>query len=243
MRPTRIRVLIMTHNSKSVSAMECRDHLKNAASPKSRRSRGNFLISCRTVFVLGIVALFYTSCTTQRIPIEPPLAFLRGQDRLHVVLNFEDVMLQGKSEKSYLATVQPQWIEGWEEAKFTTFRESLLEQLNEHFDIRCGEYPGAQYQATVWVLSVKRAGIGQYLEGPGLREVSCEVVFTRTGDSQTLAKIRVKGNSQGKVNVPTRNAAAINTIIGSAGSNTYLTGKAFATVGQELGRLMTRQMK
>ena len=49
----------MTHNSQSIRVMECRGHLKNAASPKSHMSRGNKLFTLKSV--VFFVALFVVS--------------------------------------------------------------------------------------------------------------------------------------------------------------------------------------
>ena len=207
---------------------------------KRRMSRVNFL----TVFALTTVAILCTSCSTTMKISEGSLGFIKGQEKLHVVLNFDDAMLQGKPEKTYLAMEQPQWVERWEAAKSSTFKVNLLEHLNKNVPIQFGEYPDVNYQATVQVLSVKRKGLGKYLEGPGTREVACMVVFTKTGDSNPLAKVKAKGDSQGKSSpfAP----SAVNTAIiiaGMAGGNNQLTGRAFGYVGQDLGRLIAKKIK
>ena len=207
---------------------------------KSRMSRVNFLI----VLIFGLIALFYSSCSTTMKITEGSLGFLKGQEKLRVVLNFDDAMLQGKPEKTYLAMEQPQWVERWEAAKSSSFKENLYEHLNKNVHIQCGDYPDAQYQATVRVLSVKRKGIGKYLEGPGTREVTCMVIFTKTGDPKPLAKIKAKGDSQGKSSPFAPKAA--NTAIfiaGAVGGNNQLTGRAFGYVGQDLGRVIAKKSR
>ena len=237
-------------------AMESGDHrllsvaeVKNGASPKSHTSRGKIYSKFRIVIVAGIVMLFYTSCVIKRVtPVAPvnPFEFLKGERVLNVVLNFEDVLLQGVPEKSYLQGEQPEWVEHWEEAKFTVFEENFMAHLNNNLRIRCGNYPDARYQATVFVLSVDRKGPGKHLEGPGIREVNCEVIFTKTDDSYPLATINAKGNSQGTSqanNSVFGSRTTIGTIIASAGSNTQLAGKAFSYMGQNLGKQIADKIK
>jgi hypothetical protein len=166
-------------------------------------------------------------------PSEVSLDFLKGQEKLHVILNFDEVKLQGVPEKTYLKDEKnQQWIKEWKDAKNSTFKEQLLEHLNKNVRaLQCGDYPKAQYRATVRVLTVERDGIGPHLEGPGTRKVACEVVFTKTGNSQPLAKVKVAGDS--------RTFKPTSTI----GSNAHLTGVAFGYVGQDLGKLIAKKIK
>jgi len=220
-------------------AMEADTISKNGASSKSRMSRGKISRSWCTVFVFGLVAFFYTSCGTMKVA-ENSLDFLKGQPQLHVVISFEDVLLQGKPEKTYLELEQPQWVEGWETAKATVFTDNFMGHLNNNVRMQCGNFPEAPYQATVYVLSVERAGFGSHLEGPGRRDVTCEVVFTKTGDSYPLATLRVSGSSQGNTS---SSSNSLSGILGGAGSNTYLTGRAFGYMGQNLGKTIARKTK
>jgi len=196
----------------------------------------------------AFIAVVTFNCYAQKL--EGSLEFLKGQEKLHVVLNFDDAQLQGKSEKAYLETVDEQWANGWEAAKSSPFMEKLLEHLNKNvstkkFTLLCGDYPDAQYQATVRVLTVKRDFVGPYLEGPGTRIVTCEVVFTKTGDSTPLAKItKISGTSQAKVSgfAPVKVGAVVGTV-GAVGSNTHLTGIAFGYVGESIGEFMAKKLK
>ena len=225
------------------NVMEAGDHFKNGASSKSQTSKGNLINSWRTFLVFTLIALFYTSCKTVRVP-ENSLAFLIGQRELDVVLIFDDVLLQGTPEKTYLRGEQPEWVESWENAKETIFEENFIGHLNNNLrTIRCGYFPDAQYQATVFVLSVERKGPGKYLEGPGTRVVTCEVVFTKMRDSNPLAIFNVKGDSGGGQTYSITGSNSIRGILGAAGGNTNLTGKAFGYLGQNLGRIMVSKMK
>jgi len=222
--------------------MESETISKNGASSKSQTSRGNVLLSFRNGLIWGVLAFFCASCATLKTP-ENPLAFLKGQRTLDVFLNFDDVMLQGMPEKTYLRLEQPQWVEKWETAKVTTFEENFMGHLNNSVRIRCGDFPDAKYQATVFVLSVDRKGFGKHLEGPGTREVTCEVVFTKMGDSYPLATINVRGDSGGGQTYSMGSRNSLAGVLGAAGGNNYLTGKAFGYMGQNLGKIIARQIK
>jgi len=233
-------------NANRCEAMESGDHFKNGASLKSHTSRRNFFSKCRMLIAVGLITFFCISCVTTRIPTVNPFEFLKGQQTLNVVITYEDVLLQGVPEKNYLQEEQPEWVAQWEEAKTHLFNDNFFGHLNNNLRIRCGNYPDAQYQATVFVLSVDRKGPGRHLEGPGIREVTCEVIFTKIGDSFTLATINAKGNSQGTAqtnNSVFGSRTTLGTIIASAGSNTQLAGKAFSYMGQNLGQEISRKIK
>ena len=194
-----------------------------------------------TVFLTTILAVVTLDCYAQR---SPSLAFLKGQEKLHVVLDFSDVLLQGEVEKFYLDKVSEEWVEAWETAKSTTFKDRLLEHLNKNVkSLQCGDYPEAEYQATIRVLTIQRKGMGKNLEGPGTREITCEVVFTRTGDSESLAKVNIKSDSQANTTFAPSVVRDVSAVVGAAGSNAHLTGRAFDYVGQDLGKIITRRTR
>ena len=229
-----------TTNQRSI--METGDHFKNGASLKSQTSRRNFFRNWRTIIVFGLIAILSSSCGSKKVPVNS-LEFLIGQRELDVVLIFDDVLLQGLPEKTYLRDEQPEWVENWEKAKTTLFEENFMGHLNNNVRIQCGDFPNAQYQATVFILAVNRKGPGKHLEGPGTREVTCEVVFTKMRDSYPLATLYAKGDSGGGQTYSITGSNSIRGILGAAGGNTSLTGKAFGYLGQNLGRDMARKMK
>ena len=201
-------------------------------------------VICRAAIFAAIFAMATFNCYAQKLK-EGSLNFLKGQEKVHVVLDFDNAMLQGKTQEAYLAIENEEWIEGWNAAKSSVFVEQLLEQLNENVsNVQFGNYPDAQYQAAVRVLifrrqfrsGVVRGGFGQHLDGPGVRLITCEVVFTGTGDSKPLAKITgLKGDSTISRWIPEA--------IGQAGSNAYLGGIAFGDAGKRLGKFIARRIK
>ena len=201
-------------------------------------------LACRAAIFTAIFAMASFNCYAQKLS-GGTLNFLKGQEKVHVVLDFDNAKLQGKPYKDYLALEDEQWIEGWEQAKSAEFIESLLENLNNQVSgVIFGNYPDAQYRATVNVLTfrrqfrsgVVRGGFGQHLEGAGVRLITCEVVFTGTGNSTPLVKITgLKGDSTISRWIPEE--------IGQAGSNTYLGGIAFGDAGKRLGKFIAKKTK
>ena len=212
---------------------------KNGASLKSHTSKRNIFA------ILTAILLIATFNGYAQKLQEGSLAFLKGQENLHIVFSFDDVKLQGKTEKAYLEMENPQWVEGWEAAKSATFMERLLEHLNKNVrKLKCGDFPEAQYQATVRVLTVDRNGLGKFLEGPGVRKVVCEVVFTKTGDPKPLAKItKLIADSKANTGFAPTAVKDITGVVGAAGSNTHLVGVAFGYIGQDLGKFMAKKIK
>ena len=221
---------------------------KNRRSSKSHTSRQNLLRTKSTVILAAMLVMVSFDGYAQKLTTGS-LNFLKGQEKLHLVLNFEDVILQGKPEKEYLALEESkEWVEGWEIAKTSIFKEILLEHLNKNLKVLCGDFPDAQYQAEERVLDIRRkmghANVGKYLEGPGTRRITCEVVFTKTGEYSPLAKISIRQDSQANTSFLTPSAVqTVTRTIGSAGSNSHLTGVEFGYIGQELGRFMNKKIK
>ncbi|MDR2414354.1 MAG: hypothetical protein LBD64_05160 [Odoribacteraceae bacterium] len=157
---------------------------------------------------------------------EGTLHFLQGVEHLQVVFDYSHVLIQGNTEETIFAIKGKEWAEKWEEAKTTTFSKQFIGHLNKNVNARkkvllCGDYPDVEYRATVRVLTIGRVW-----------GITCEVIFTKTGQTTPLAVIRkLKGDSRRWGG------------IGGMGSNTYLTGSAFSFAGQNLGIFMAKKIK
>ena len=234
----------VAYNNMASSRAYSEDMMEKAA---HRKFNSSFV--CRAVIFAAFFAMAAFNCYAQKLT-EGSLNFLKGQEKVKLILDFDDVMLQGKTQKAYLEmeSENKEWIEVWETGKSSVFPERLLEHLNKNVKgVQFGDYPDAQYQAIVRVLTVSRSGrgvapglgSGQYLEGPGTRVVTCEVVFTKAGDSTPLAKItKLSGNSQLRGPMPT--AVAVSRAVGT---NNHLTGLAFGYIGQGLGKFVSKKIK
>ena len=153
---------------------------------------------------------------------EGSLSFLKAGEELNVVFNYDALMIQGSTEKEFLAEKGEEWAGQWEKAKAESYGKLFLEHMDKNLNAKktlavCGNYPHAPYQAIVRVLTVGR-GWG----------IECEVVFTKTGDSAPLAKMSLIGNSRSTYGI---------------GAPSYLTGTAFGYAGQNLGRFLTTKIK
>ena len=73
--------------------------------------------------------------------------------------------------------------------------------------------------------------------------MTCVVVFTKMGDSYPLATINVRGDSGGGQTYSMGSRNSLAGVLGAAGGNNYLTGKAFGYMGQNLGKIIARQIK
>ena len=212
----------------------------------SKTKENIFVVKNAIIFFAVFFIIATINCSAQRLR-EGSLDFLKGQEFLHVVLDFDNAKLQGKPQMDYLAMENPQWVQGWETAK-NTFMDAMLEQLNNNVRaqaLQCGNFPDANYQATIRILTLRRKGFGQYLEGPGIRNVTSEVIFTRIGDTEPLAKItRLNTDSKAKTSVFVPQVARdVVGIVGGAGSNAHLTRVAFSNMGQDLGRFLARRIR
>ena len=160
--------------------------------------------------------------TAQRIN---SLAFLKGQERLHIIFNYDFFMIDGIPEKDYFA-IRGLIVEEWENAKNTTIKTTFLAFLNQSINARrtrllCGDYPDAPYQATIYVL---KNTVGRK------KGITCEMVFTQKGNDVPLGKITFSSKSRrfGGVQV---------------GRITYQTRTAFGYAGKKLGKSMARKIK
>ena len=185
----------------------------------------------RTVVFTAFFAMTIFNCYAQKLT-QGSLSFLKGQDTVHIVLDFDGVTIKGQSEAEYIALEGSRWAEEWEEAKTSDFPNLLIEKLNDNVrGVRFGKNPQASYQATVHVRALKRGGPGptpgKTIDGPGRFSVDCEVVFTKTGDSTPLAIISgLNAKSPGLVVPPGFTFKAM----------------AFGGIGQSLGKFITKKI-
>ena len=157
------------------------------------------------------------------------LAFLKGQEKLHVVFDYDNFMIDGIPEKDYFTMRGQKEVEQWEEAKNTTFKTAFLTHLNRNINagrmrLLCGDYPDAPYQAIIRVLK-NTAG--------RKKGVTCEMIFIQKSDNIPLAKMTFSGKSR-----------RIGGLFGAqVGGISYLTGTAFGYAGENLGKSMVRKIR
>jgi hypothetical protein len=175
-----------------------------------------------TMKKISIFTVFLLVATLGSFAQKNSLGFLKGQNKLDVVINYDELMIQGIPESSYLEMNGAKVTEQWETAKNTVFKESFLLHLNRNLNatrmyLICGDYPDAPYQATVYVLSI----------GRNWKKITYEIDFTRKGDDTLLTRIKFTGKSRRAVGVA------------RVGSKIFLTRTAFGYAGENLGKYMS----
>jgi hypothetical protein len=175
----------------------------------------------KVTFLTAIFLVATLGCYAQKVT-QGSVNFLKAGDQLHVVLNYDDLKIQKTPEKEYLAAKGEEWTGQWEKAKAETFGIKFIEFLEKNVNAKkellvCGNLPNAPYKALVRVLSIDREW-----------NVTCEVVFTQTGDSTPLAKLNLQGVSR--------------TVYG-IGAPSYLTGTSLGYAGQFLGKFLAGKIK
>ena len=145
------------------------------------------------------------------------LIFLKGQDKLNVVFDYSELIIQGFTENIFLETKDKDWVDRWEEAKQSSFFNHFLEYLNKNVEkqhLLCGDYPESQYQATVRVLTIKKKS-----------EIECEVYFTKTDNITPIAKVSITdGSKNRKMDISS-------------------VERSFDYVGQTFGRFIAKQIQ
>jgi len=173
-----------------------------------------------TIFT-AIFLVATLSCYAQKVT-QGSINFLKAGDQLHVVFNYDDLKIHKSPEKDFLSARGTEFAGQWEKAKVETYGKQFIEFLEKNVNAKkellaCGHLPNAPYQALVRVLSVDREW-----------NMTCEVIFTKTGDSTPLAKMSLSGITK--------------TVYG-IGSPTYLTGQSFSYAGQFLGKMLAGKIK
>ena len=171
-----------------------------------------------------LTAIFFIatlSCYAQKVT-QGSINFLKAGDQLHVVFNYDDLKIHRSSEKDFLAARGEEFTGQWEKAKAETYGKQFIEFLEKNVNAKkellvCGHLPNAPYQALVRVLSIDRDW-----------NITCEVVFTRTGDATPLAKMSLSGITK--------------TVYG-IGAPSYLTGQSHSYAGQFLGKFLAGKIK
>ena len=173
--------------------------------------------------IYGAILLLTSFCCYS----QKPFSFLNRQGKLHVVFNYDKLVIQGLPENDYLEWLEmrnPKAVDQWENAKATLFGEGFTFHLNKNINtnrirLLCGEYPDALYQATVYVRNVSR----------NYEKITFEVVFTRKVNNELFATIKTTGKSRGYGGI-------------RAGSYTYKARTAFNHAGQNLGKIIASKI-
>jgi len=170
-------------------------------------------------FILAVIATMCISNTSAQKLTYGSLSFLKDEEKLNVIIDYSDVLIQGKSEKFIYAMNGEAWAKKWEAAKpvfYQRFNAHLNKNLNYSEGILlCGNFSDAQYTMTVASISFGRNW-----------DMKGEVIFTKTGDSTILAKFELMG------------ASRIH-----KGHEFFLVASSFSYAGQNLGQFLAKTIK
>jgi hypothetical protein len=176
-------------------------------------------------FLMTLFAILCITSVNAQSLTKGSLNGLKGQKRMHVVIDYTDVQINKHSEQFTKEMYGTEWAEKWDKAKEITFLPNFLSHLNKNANAKrevmlFGDYPDAEYQLTYRVLAFSRNW-----------DVAGEVVITEKGSSIPIAII---SNADG----PSRRIGGIH-----AGTNTNQAGSAFSFAGQYLGKFMSRKLR
>jgi hypothetical protein len=173
--------------------------------------------------ILAVIAtMCFINVTAQKLT--GSLSFLSEEEKINVVFDYSAVLIQGIPEKETYEIKGETWATQWEEAKTATFYPQFIDHLNKNLNsgtklLLCGDYPDANYQMTVKILTFGRVW-----------GIECEIIFTKIGDETPLATVNsLKGDSKRWGGM------------GGFGSNTYLAGSAFSYAGQNFGKFLSKK--
>ena len=148
------------------------------------------------------------------------LEFLKGEKELEINFDYSNVVIKNMKEKDFLEMKAMErgekWVKYWNEEVKNTLKVKFIKHFNEKGILYAGfkDNPQAEYVATIYLFQVNEKG-----------SIQSEVVFTKRGASQELARLRL--NSRG----------------GKFGTLENLMGEGYKRAGEDLARLIQRELK
>jgi len=182
---TRISDFNMLTYSNSNSVMEPDTISKNGASRKSHASRVNLLV----VLVCAMMAFFYSSCSSTAKITNGSITYLKGQEKVHVVLDFGETLdeinrLEGTTE-GYADEERALLLSERDEQLRNEAYKLLIEKMDnvvKRKRLSVGNYPNAEY--TIYVKVIKfNPGIPMKVNSA----VTADVSFVKKGETHPFA--------------------------------------------------------
>ncbi|MDR2854455.1 MAG: hypothetical protein LBV31_04050 [Prevotellaceae bacterium] len=179
--------------------------------------------------IVIVTMLMMVSAQAQKVT-QGSLKFLKGETALNFAFDYSNLIVNGKSEQAYIdaeVAVRNQKEAGsgdtWKEEWATSYREvdfqtKVVEYFNQTMEgkIEGGVKIQANYQALVKTTHI----VTGYMAGPMSKPaaVNVEVIFTKIGSDEVLAKVVVKNARTNAYNMGA--LAALNSRI--AGAYSYV---------------------
>ena len=114
------------------------------------------------------------------------LDFLKETKNLNVVFDYSDLVINGKTEDSLAAKSGEKWKTNWDNDKIEFYERftgnANAELINKNITLCLGDFPEADYTATVKVLNMINRLDNNY---------TAEVIFTRMDSTDVLAVVSI----------------------------------------------------
>ena len=111
--------------------------------------------------ILGLFLVSKISVSAQKIELGT-LAFLNGENEINLIMDYSDAILNNINVQKYKNQKEDNWGPGWDgETRIFLFEKFVLKfnfKLGVKYKIMAGDFPNANYTATVKVLRIERNG-------------------------------------------------------------------------------------
>ena len=194
--------------------------------------------------VMMAVSLFVCVSVIKAQKVEGNLDFLKKANELHVKFDYKGAMIKNQTEQQYIAEnvksknkekkgKGDEWKTEWETTTKDLIHEVFVKDLNKELagkGIEAGDFPDAEYVATVKVISLDPGYMAGPLTKPSI--VTVEVTFTKKGSPKVLAKVTIK-KAKGS-------AYDFGNTYGSDGRRI---GSSYCEAGEKLGKTIKKVLK
>ncbi len=148
-----------------------------------------------------VFTVFTIGASAQKLSQEGDLTFLKGQEKVNVKFEYDNLMVGKKTEAEYVEEKKAEreseemgagekWYDMWINDREQFYEPKFLELLNESVKgLEFGDFPDATY---TMVFKVNRLEPGWNI---GISRVPAEIdgiaSFSKTGDSETLGSVTI----------------------------------------------------
>jgi hypothetical protein len=175
----------------------------------------------KKVLLIAIAILFLVKDNNAQRLEQGSLDFVNGEKELNIIFDFSNVKINGRSEKEFieLQTIRggEKWKNKWENTTKKVLFQKFVDYANLNligkYDLRIGDYPNANYQVNVKIITISEYG-----------SVYADVKFSKINSDETLASLFISGSG------------------GSFGTKENLMGDGFKRAGDKLGILLAKKL-
>jgi hypothetical protein len=149
----------------------------------------------KNIGILILISLLATTASAQKL--KGKIDFLKGQETLNIVFDFNGVTMDGESESAYVkermadketTTEADAWKAEWEGAVRERFKEAYIKYCNDELkNTRMGVFPDAQYTFIVKINDIDPGNFAGPFSNPA--KIKSTVTILKTGEESVLASI------------------------------------------------------